>query len=142
MINLKIHDSINIFKARVGASDTTYLTFDLEVGPRPHYSATFDLALNQTLIPLAGYSFYSVEILDAVRLALTLDFEVTIPRGTKRHDFVIAKCAEFVSLGQNIPDLRIAITKQSLPSSQTVLIEIDIRVVDTDDGQTSNGHVC
>ncbi|KAF5315317.1 hypothetical protein D9619_007523 [Psilocybe cf. subviscida] len=41
-----IHNSMDVSKACVSAFDTIYLAFDLEVGPRLHYNATFDLTFN------------------------------------------------------------------------------------------------
>lgn len=89
----------------MSAFDTTYASsgFDLQSGPRDHFNATFDLALNRTMAPRAGYNFYSTEILNTLSLALSLDFEATLPLETKHLDFVVAKCAEFVSLSESFP---------------------------------------
>ncbi|KAF5315127.1 hypothetical protein D9619_007522 [Psilocybe cf. subviscida] len=106
-VALGIHSSTNVQKARVSAFDTSYFAsdFDVQVGPRDHLNATFDLALNQTMPPRAGYTFYSTEINNARSLGLTLDFEATSPLGTKRLDLVVGRCAALESLGDFSPQL-------------------------------------
>ncbi|KAF5315123.1 hypothetical protein D9619_007526 [Psilocybe cf. subviscida] len=103
-----IHSSTNVRKARVSAFDTSHFQFDLQVGPRDHLNTNLGLALNHTMAPRAGYSFYSTEITDALSLVLTLDFEATLPSGTKRLDFVVGKCAAAVSQGNFFPQLTTA----------------------------------
>lgn len=72
------------------------------------------------MAPRAGYNFYSTEILDAMSLALTLDFEATLPLETRHLDFVVAKCAEFVSFSEPVPSLStVSPTDLSLLSNGT-----------------------